>query len=487
MIFVVVAAPIILCCFCCFFFVARPMTGGPSPDSKRRRIQGCPLAELSPEGLEQAEIRLRSKIAVLKAEKEAALLACNSRQTITEIVTLRREGKTTETNINGRCDSPTKRRKAVLVAQREFPDFESPSSEPTPATSSKRRVVLKPRSENLEAAAAALVLKSNDGCLVLNPRAGCDDLPRGLQCRRIPRIEPWGRDQDHLINALSLCGAAFIDTDHFRSYRNECWPDPGFHLWHDLWQEALSPRQFFKKRKLFRNGHLKYSRGEDLRRTLEGESKQHTPDVRYNFGMGKDVLQQQADKWDDLCWIRDNFEDTLDLFAELLRREINLLTEHGGEETGSLGAKLQEGTESWGSSRLRHCIYPSGGSCTEHTDYGVVTFQHSTSTGLEAYISEQWQPLDPPTGCVLLFAGDMFERLTNGSVPALKHRVRIGDDSASDGEDHAARQSHILFLQPDKQTIVQPLKSYLRGDGTDLPPVKYKEWHQNKSTLAWDK
>merc|ERR1712113_968292 len=107
--------------------------------------------------------------------------------------------------------------------------------------------------------------------------------------------------------------------------------------------------------------------------------------------------------------------------------------------------------------------YPRGGSCTEHTDYGVVTLQQSTSSGLEGYIEGEWKPLEPPAGCALLFAGDMLEILTNGRVSALKHRVRL-DQEVQNGRrnDVAARQSHILFLQPDKKTVVRPLSRYLR-------------------------
>eukprot|EP00435_Cladocopium_sp_Y103_P046044 s304_g13.t1 len=131
--------------------------------------------------------------------------------------------------------------------------------------------------------------------------------------------------------------------------------------------------------------------------------------------------------------------------------------------------------ESWAGSRLRHSVYPAEGSCTEHTDYGLVTLQQSTGLGLEFVSHGCWQPLEPPSGFAVLFAGDMLEILTNGEVPALVHRVSPGD----------VRQSHIIFLQPDRETLVQPLQSCLRNDGTDLPAVFYGEWHQTKTSLAF--
>ena len=48
-----------------------------------------------------------------------------------------------------------------------------------------------------------------------------------------------------------------------------------------------------------------------------------------------------------------------------------------------------------------------------------------------------------PPGCMLVYGGDMLEALTQDTasrVASLKHRVRMTDA--------AARQSHILFVQP---------------------------------------
>ena len=160
------------------------------------------------------------------------------------------------------------------------------------------------------------------------------------------------------------------------------------------------------------------------------------------------------------------------------------------EAPGTLGAKVRDGQESWAGTNLRHSVYPAGGSCTEHTDYGVVTVQQSTADGLEGFICGEWQPLQPPEGCALVFAGDMLERLTSGRVRALKHRVCLSSPAASGAQRGApaARQAHILFLQPDKGTVVQPLQRYARGDGTDPQPIKYGDWHRMKSKLAfkWD-
>merc|ERR1711924_242452 len=114
------------------------------------------------------------------------------------------------------------------------------------------------------------------------------------------------------------------------------------------------------------------------------------------------------------------------------------------------------GAESWNTSSMRYCSYPAGGSCTEHTDYGVLTLQHCNSPGLEAHIDGKWQPVCPPPGATVAFAGDMLERLTNGRTKALLHRVCMDPPSSpSDSRPTnvlhrpVVRQSHIIFLQPD--------------------------------------
>merc|ERR1712232_761348 len=104
-----------------------------------------------------------------------------------------------------------------------------------------------------------------------------------------------------------------------------------------------------------------------------------------------------------------------------MQRELAPLCEH--EKPGTLGGKICQRIEYWGKSALRHCVYPANGSCTEHTDYGLLTLQHSTCPGFEAFLSDQWRSVQPPDGCAVLYVGDMFERITNGRTKAVLHRV----------------------------------------------------------------
>lgn len=310
--------------------------------------------------------------------------------------------------------------------------------------------------------------------------------PSNLSADRIPIIDPWGSDVGRLVDALSICGAAFL-----KAPRNKL-PSPDFDSWRELCLEATQRGTDYRQRPAVRGKLLKFQQGEDLSRTLEGADKEYKPDVRFNFGiLPGSVLCGKNDKdWGDLDWIRRNFKRLMSVLKDLAQRELGILLSSGQpteqEPKGTLGSKIVHYTENWGSSRFRHSVYPSGGSCTEHTDYGLVTLQQSTSAGLQARIDGSWHALHPPEGYALIFAGDMLERLTNGTVKALKHRVCLEHAEEPAGCcPSAVRQAHIVFLQPDKNTVVQPLHQYLRGDGTDLPAVRYMDWHSQKTSLAF--
>merc|ERR1712157_138037 len=115
---------------------------------------------------------------------------------------------------------------------------------------------------------------------------------------------------------------------------------------------------------------LRFSAGEDLARTLEGGAKHHSPDLRHNFGVSHDAMASGSYGWGDLSWILEDFAASLSMFTELMFQEIVPLA--NGEPEGTLGARICKGQEYWRGSRLRHCVCPANGSCTEHTDYGAI-------------------------------------------------------------------------------------------------------------------
>jgi len=248
-----------------------------------------------------------------------------------------------------------------------------------------------------------------------------------------------------------------------------------------------------------------FNSGEDLKRTLQtGGNSKHHADARYNFGVTTDnALKRTANEWGDLVWIANDFKQTWEFAARTLEEEILSYSNQIQDATGTIStdeassddflAKLRSKSEGWMCSRFRHSLYPSGGVCTEHTDYGFATLQMTNSPGLQAFIDGRWQQVDTPDDCFLLFAGDMLELLTNGAVPALLHRVNLDAPppphpqrrSGNRSSLQIMRQCNIFFLQPDRTSSVAPLPGLLRDDGTDHEAVVYGDWHLRKSTLAF--
>jgi len=306
----------------------------------------------------------------------------------------------------------------------------------------------------------------------------------------IPRLDLWGADAGRLMEALRLHGAAYVDLA-----RSPWTPAPAWTEWLSLFKEAMTTRQAFQEKPAVWQKLLSLNRGEDLARTVEGSRKSHAPDNRYNFGVTWRNAMVKSKDWDGLSWIAKDFQETFWGVEKLARYELaemtgsSASTHHDPWPPQALDGKLlwaRRGHrhEQWSTSRLRHSVYPTSGSCAEHTDYGVLTLQQCTSSGLEGLINGSWRPLRAPEGCLVVYAGDMLEVMTNGYIPALRHRVSIEQEPKSQAR-RVVRQSHIFFLQPDKSTLVRPLRQYCRGDGKDREPVRYGDWHELKSGLAF--
>eukprot|EP00929_Paragymnodinium_shiwhaense_P064576 TRINITY_DN32363_c0_g1_i1.p1 TRINITY_DN32363_c0_g1~~TRINITY_DN32363_c0_g1_i1.p1 ORF type:complete len:363 (-),score=70.88 TRINITY_DN32363_c0_g1_i1:56-1144(-) len=301
-------------------------------------------------------------------------------------------------------------------------------------------------------------------------------------CIQIPVVDPWGADKNRLLDALAMYGVVIIkDESESKPFK----PAP-YDRWEKLWNEAMHQKAGFRSRSCVADKHLRFSHGEDLARTLQDSSKEHTPDVRYNFGVGFGSLHaRHAASWGELRWIADEFREKLDAAAALLREEVALLA--ASEPDGTLGALMAAGKETWAGSRLRHAVYPPEGSCTEHTDYGLITLQQSDAAGLEVKIHDEWRAVPPIPGATVVFVGDMLEQMTNGVMKAALHRVIVGPKlQPESARSLALRQSHIVFLQPNRETIVKPLECFKTGKN-DRQPVRYGDWHHRKTQLAFHK
>jgi hypothetical protein len=300
---------------------------------------------------------------------------------------------------------------------------------------------------------------------------------------RVPLVDPWSSEKGHLLEALSKIGVVYLHSARGSS----CLPPPEYGNWQKLLAMTRYDMRSYKQRPCVARGFLRFTNREDLKRTLAGDSKQHRPDEREMFGFADNGSRATNLDWGDLEWLPAGYNALKAAVANLLEAELRpMCATEPPYERESLAAKIRDGRERWSSTRLRHCFYPNGGSCTEHTDYGLVTIQHCTDSGLEGFIGGDWCQLQPPEGAAVLFAGDMLERMTNGRTKALLHRVTLSGvaETLHKGR-RVVRQSHILFLQPDSHTTVQPLAITRTGDGTDLKPVKYGDWHKEKVHLAF--
>lgn len=102
-----------------------------------------------------------------------------------------------------------------------------------------------------------------------------------------------------------------------------------------------------------------------------------------------------------------------------------------------------------------------------HTDYGMLTllFQDNAG-GLEVRdAGGTWQPVTPVADTVVINAGDLLERWTNGRYRSTWHRVQ----PRSDGRE---RFSIAFFVDPDSATRVEVLPACVaQGDARRFPPI----------------
>jgi isopenicillin N synthase-like dioxygenase len=102
-----------------------------------------------------------------------------------------------------------------------------------------------------------------------------------------------------------------------------------------------------------------------------------------------------------------------------------------------------------------------------HEDINLITILvAATATGLELKDRDgSWLPVETQQNNLIVDAGDMLQRITNGIIPATTHRVVNPNDGTNDH-----RYSMPYFVHPHPKAILSCIDS-CKGDGAKWEPI----------------
>jgi isopenicillin N synthase-like dioxygenase len=117
---------------------------------------------------------------------------------------------------------------------------------------------------------------------------------------------------------------------------------------------------------------------------------------------------------------------------------------------------------------LKNQFIPGGVRAAEHEDINLITLlPESTASGLELLTRDGvWLPIDSLEGQIIVDAGDMLARITNGVVPATTHRVVNPPRSEEDVE----RYSMPFFVHPYPECVLRVLDSCVTKENPARAP-----------------
>jgi isopenicillin N synthase-like dioxygenase len=99
-----------------------------------------------------------------------------------------------------------------------------------------------------------------------------------------------------------------------------------------------------------------------------------------------------------------------------------------------------------------------------HADINLITaLPRATSAGLQLLTDHGWHDIAPPAGHAIINSGMMLERLSNGRIPAGRHRV------VATAQDAGERYSVVQFCHPAPWFQVAPLPSCV----DERTPLRY--------------
>ncbi|CBY34201.1 unnamed protein product [Oikopleura dioica] len=108
--------------------------------------------------------------------------------------------------------------------------------------------------------------------------------------------------------------------------------------------------------------------------------------------------------------------------------------------------------------------------CVEHFDSGIITLLYQDDVGgleVQNPHNNEWIPVKPVPGSLIVNTGRAFERMSNGRAKATKHRVRFTPN--------ITRFSIPYFVQPNPEGEFWPFG--IKEEDRKYEPVKYLDWY----------
>ena len=209
------------------------------------------------------------------------------------------------------------------------------------------------------------------------------------------------------------------------------------------------------------------------------KDRENNPDLKESIEIGREGVEGQPNHWPD--WEGDadgkDFKEVMQAFHSQSKEVHRLIM-----SAIALGLGLDEGFFDEyvvkGDNNLRLLHYPpvkkevferNKGQVRAgaHTDYGSITLLWQDGRGgLQVQgDDDEWKDVTPVEGTVVVNAGDLLARWSNGLIKSTKHRVVEPPAKIAGGVDeYPARYSVVYFCNPDYDKMIEAIPGTYGGE-----------------------
>ena len=209
------------------------------------------------------------------------------------------------------------------------------------------------------------------------------------------------------------------------------------------------------------------------------KDRENNPDLKESFETGREGIQGQPNRWPD--WEGDaegkNFKEVMQGFY-LQCKEVHRLLMSAIALGLGLDEQFFDQYVVKGDNNLRLLHYPpvkkevferNKGQVRAgaHTDYGSVTLLWQDGRGgLQVQSdNDEWKDVTPVEGTVVVNAGDLLARWSNGLIKSTKHRVVEPPTKLAEGiDEYPARYSVVYFCNPDYDRMIEAIPGTYGGE-----------------------